>query len=207
MSCLSVWRMSGRGGGGCSGRIWGPRGFLQSGIRVLGVQDVGSRVWGFWKSRSRVWGVWESCKMQFLSRNFQIQTAWRGKYDPKTAFLKITQDCGYSKHSSYEKTYFCLEIFQIQLLGEEIWGRNCVFQENIGVQVLKTFTLKKMTPFHLGIFQIQPFGQEIWEQNCIFQDNIGCVGTQNVHLKWIPFDLGFYWKIFSFCFCFPQPPC
>ena len=32
---------------------------------------------------------------------------------------------------------------QIQLFAEEIWGKNSIFQDNIGLWVLKTFVLKK----------------------------------------------------------------
>ena len=31
-----------------------------------------------------------------------------------------------------------------RLLAEEIWGKKCIFQVNIGVWVLKTFVLKKL---------------------------------------------------------------
>ena len=51
--------------------------------------------------------------------------------------------------------------FSIRLLGEEIWVKNCIFQDNIRLWVLKMLVLKKMTHFYLGIFQIRIPGEEI----------------------------------------------
>ena len=62
--------------------------------------------------------------------------------------------------------------FPIQLLGEEIWGKNCT--QNI--------CLEQTILFCLGIFQIQLLGVDIWGNTCIFEDNIGC-GTQNIPLR------------------------
>ena len=47
-------------------------------------------------------------------------------------------------------TPFSLGIFQIQLLGEEIWGKNFIFEDTIGGCVVKTF-VSKNDP-HLGIY-------------------------------------------------------
>ena len=38
-------------------------------------------------------------------------------------------------------------------------GKNCIFEDNIGVQVLKMFVLKKMAHICLRIFQIQLLGR------------------------------------------------
>ena len=45
------------------------------------------------------------------------------------------------------KMQFLSGIFQMQLLVEEIWGRNCIFQDNIRLWVLEVFVLEKITPF------------------------------------------------------------
>ena len=108
----------------------------------------------------------------FFSWNFSNPTTWEKKYGTKIAVFKITYSCGYSKHSPWKtQSPFCLAIVQIWLLGQEIWGKNCLFQDNIGLWVLKMFVYKPR--FCFGIFQIQLLGKEIQGKNCIFQDNIG----------------------------------
>ena len=57
-------------------------------------------------------------------------------------------------HFSWKKKIilFCLGIFQIQLLGEEIWGKNYIFQDNIELWVLKCLS-KKWPTFVLEFFK------------------------------------------------------
>ena len=62
--------------------------------------------------------------------------------------------------------------FQIRILGEKIWVKNCIFKDCIGCWCSKCSSWK-MTPFSIRIFQILLFGEEIWGKNYIFEDNIG----------------------------------
>ena len=82
---------------------------------------------------------------------FSNPTTWERRCGAITAFFQ--DNIGLLVHKTFvsKNDSFCLEIFQIQLLGEEIWGNNCIFQDNIGVWVLKMF-VSKITPFCLGIY-------------------------------------------------------
>ena len=80
--------------------------------------------------------------LQFFKSNYP---EWR--YGAKTAFFKD------SKCSSLKNDPFCPGIFQIWLLGEEIWGKNYIFQDSIELLVFKTFILKKWPPFVLQFFK------------------------------------------------------
>ena len=85
--------------------------------------------------------------------------------------------------------HFCLRIVQIWLFGEEIWDKNCIFQHNIGMWVLKIFFSNEWLHC-LGIFQIQLLGGEIWGKNHIFHDRIGLwMHKMSVLEKWPPFVL------------------
>ena len=55
--------------------------------------------------------------------------------------------------------------FQIQLLGEEIWGKNCIFEDKIKLWVFKLFVFKnKLTlvwNFFISDYKIEP----LWSLN------------------------------------------
>ena len=142
-----------QGAGGSRSRVWESRVWMVQGLgsRVQG--DPGLGYGGLW---SRCGGMgsrsFEKCSS---CQDFSNKPTWRGLYGAKSAFFKKTQGCGYTKHSSRKMTPFCHGMFQIQLLEEEMWGKNCIFQNNIGVWVLKTF-ISKNDPFSWNLLKDSP---------------------------------------------------
>ena len=65
------------------------------------------------------------------------------------------------------------EMFQVQLLGEEIWGKICIFLDYIGVGYSKHL-LQKSDP----LLSWNVSNQTMWRGNmgktAFFKDNIGC---------------------------------
>ena len=84
---------------------------------------------------------------------------------------------------------FSLGIIQIWLLGEDIWGKNCIFKDNIqGTQ-----NIPKNDPFSVEIVQIWLIGEEILGKNCIFEDNLTLSRLKHLSLrKMTPFSLGIF---------------
>ena len=52
------------------------------------------------------------------------------------------------------KMQFLSGIFQIQLRGGDIGAKNCIFEDNIGLRVLKMFVSKNEPLLSLEFFQI-----------------------------------------------------
>ena len=50
-------------------------------------------------------------------------------------------------------SFLASELFKYELLGEELRGNNCIFQDSIGLCELKTFPLKKWPLFALELFK------------------------------------------------------
>ena len=82
---------------------------------------------------------------------------------------------------SKKKNPLTLEFFIFDYLGEDVWGKNCIYQDNIGLWI-PNICLKKCPPLVLEFFK-SDYLRGDKGQNCILQDNIGLGGTQNVHLK------------------------
>ena len=74
-------------------------------------------------------------------------------YRAKTAFLKITLGVWVLNTSIQKHEPFCHGIFQIWLFGEEIQGKTCIFQDNIGLQVI---VIQTCTNYHICRISLFP---------------------------------------------------
>ena len=62
---------------------------------------------------------------------------------------------------------------QIQLHGEEICGKNCIFKDNIELWVTQNVPLQKGPPLVIEFFKSNYLERRCKVKNCIFEDNIG----------------------------------